>query len=458
MSKDNFRSRIGIIAATAGSAIGLGNLWGFPYKAGVNGGGTFMVFYLFCVIFVGVPIMLSEFIIGRAGQGGVIGAVENLDGKKSKFLSASYLGAFTCFSILSFYCVIAGWALNYFCTYLIPGFGIFADGKSGEIFNDTISNFTTGSFYQILFIIITMSIVVLGIREGIEKITKLMMPILFLIIFGMVLYNVTLPGFGEAAYFLFVPKAPESGSYFNVAISALGQAFFSLSVGMGAVITYAQYVDKKEDINKITLSVVVADTLIAVLAGLAVFPIIFSTEGIEASEGAGLAFVSLTAGFANMPFGHIVGVIFFFLLIIAALTSSVSLMEIVAVAVMEKSKLNRKMATFVSATAAAFIGIYCQIGANFQFPLFNFASESTLLDQLDKLTMHWTIPIGAFIFSIFTGHRLDKKIIRDQINNDKISNIFIPYVKFVIPVFIAIIFLGGIDIKTKILNLISIIF
>lgn len=445
MGKDNFKSKLGIIAATAGSAVGLGNLWGFPYKAGENGGGTFVLIYLLCVVFVGMPVMLSEFIIGRAGQGGPIGSVTKLDGEKSKFLSASYLGTLTSFFILSFYCVIAGWALNYFCTYLAPGFSVFADGNSGEIFGATISDFSTSTFYQIAFMLMTLGVVILGIKNGIEKLTKIMMPVLFGIILLMVFYNFTLSGFGEAVNFLFIPKPPADGSsIFSIAIAALGQAFFSLSIGMGAVITYAQYVDKKEDLSKITFSVVIADTLVAILAGLAIFPIIFSTPGLEPSEGAGLAFVSLTAGFSNMPFGHIIGVIFFALLVIAALTSSVSLLENIVVAVMEKGKLNRKTATFLAAGAATFVGLFCQIGANFQFPLLNFAANSTLIDQLDAFTMQWTIPIGAFIFSIFTGYRLKPEIVREQINNDKIANIFIPYVKVVIPVAIACIFIFGI--------------
>lgn len=446
MEKDNFKSKIGVVAATAGSAVGLGNLWAFSYKAGTNGGGTFVLIYLFAVLFVGVPVMLTEFVIGREGKSGPVGSIENITGnKKSPFVLGGYSGVLSTFLILSFYGVIAGWAINYLVHTLIHGFSEFAVIDASDFFTKTTSNLPVGIFYQSLFMLITAFIVVLGVQKGIERMSKIMMPMLFAIIILLALYCITLPGFSEAVSFLFVPSPlPEGTSIYSVATSALGQAFFSLSLGMGAIITYGKAVSDDMDINTITLQVVICDTLVALLAGLAIFPIIFSTPGLGVTAGPGLAFMALPVAFASMPAGYIIGNAFFLLLIIAALTSSISLLESSATLVLEKTTLGRKTATIISAVAITAFGFLSQLGLGFSSKLLAFTGEVDFLDQLDKLTTIYLIPFGALMLVILVGYRMDPNVVRKQINNEKIANIFIPYVKYVAPVLVCAILVCGI--------------
>lgn len=463
MEKDNFKSKLGIVAATAGSAVGLGNLWGFSYKAGTNGGGTFVLIYLFAIVFVGLPVMLAEFVIGREGRGGPVGSIENVtksytdtyskwyyDGKdtkknrKSPFVLAGYSGTISTFLILSFYSVIAGWSISYLVTTLRTGFSSFQTINPAEYFGEVATNVSSGIMYQSIFMLLTVCIVMFGIQNGIEKVSKVMMPILLIIIVLLALYAVTMPGFKEAVNFLFVPSAlPEGSTFFSVSAAALGQAFFSLSLGMGAVITYARAVNDDININTVAIQVAVCDTLIALLAGLAIFPIIFSTEGLEVAGGAGLAFMALPVAFSKMPGGYIVGNAFFLLLVIAALTSSISMLENTLTVILEKFKVNRKVATVGLGVATTLFGILSQLGLGYSSKLLSFTGQTDFLDQLDKLTMIYLIPFGALLIVILVGYRMKPDVVRRQINNDKISAVFIPYVKYVAPILVGVIMVAG---------------
>lgn len=444
MENDGFKSRLGVVAAAAGSAVGLGNIWGFSYKAGVNGGGTFVLIYILCVIFVGAPVLCAELILGREGRGGAVGAVENIDSKKSPFLAGSYLNIISSTLILSFYGVIAGWALYYLHYTLIGGFGMFANAQQSQsIFTDGVMTNTFGSpVCQVIFMVATITTVMLGVQGGIEKLSKFMMPVLFLIIVILVGYNVTTPGFSEAVNFLFVPTPlTEDQTLLSVTVAAMGQAFFTLSLGMGIMIAYGRAIPQNIDLTKTTIQIIIADTAVALLAGLAIFPIIFS-NGMEAGQGAGLAFISLPVGFANMPplFGYILGNLFFILIVISALTSSISLLESSLTVVLEKTKLSRKTAAIILGTVVTLFGFLSQYGFGFATSLLNFTGETNaFLDQLDLFTMNYTIPIGSLIITLFIGQRMDKEALRRQIDNDKIANIFIPYVKYVAPILIGIV-------------------
>ncbi len=444
MSNDNFKSKLGIVAATAGSAVGLGNLWGFSHKAGTNGGGNFVLLYLFCVLFIGIPVMLVEFVIGREGRGGPVGSIENITGsKKSPFVIGGYLGALSTFLILSFYSVIAGWSLNYLGKGLVSGFSEFATIDSTKHFVELTGNFSTQIIFQGAFMALTIAVVMFGIQNGIEKISKIMMPLLFLIVVLLVIYSVTLDGFSQAISFLFKPSEfPEGKSFFSVFPTALGQSFFSLSLGMGAVVTYARAVDKSENINVITMQVAVCDTLIALLAGLATFPIIF-TYGMDVAGGAGLAFMALPVAFATMPLGYIFGNLFFLLLVVAALTSSIAMLENTLTLVLEKLKLDRKIATIGLGVIVFLFGMLSQLGLEYSSSLLAFTGQKTFLDQLDKLTMNYIIPFGSLFFILLVGYKMKPEVVRKEINNDKIANIFIPYVRYVAPVLVSIVFIAG---------------
>ncbi len=444
MENDGFKSRIGVVAAAAGSAVGLGQIWGFSYKVGVNGGGIFVLLYLFCVLFVGAPLLIAELALGRAGNGGAVGAVENLGGKKSPFLAGSYLGIISSMLILSFYGVIAGWSIYYLGISLTQGFGVFATADmSNNIFNNLVSTSRIASpLCQVLFMVATIMTVMLGFQGGIEKLTKVMMPLLFLIIMILVVYNIFTPGFKEAVNFLFVPSPlPEGKDIFDVIIAAMGQAFFTLSLGMGIMIAYGRAVPKDVDLTTTTFQVIASNVFVALGAGLAVFPIIFSS-GLKVAQGPGLAFVSLPVGFASMPpvFGYVLGNLFFVLLVIAALTSSISLLESNLTLVLEKTKLERKKATIILGSVVTVFGFLSQYAYGFALPLLNFTGKTdAFLDQLDALTMNYTIPFSALIIIIFVGYKVKPEILRAEINNDKIANIFIPYIRYVAPILVAIV-------------------
>ncbi len=444
MDKDNFKSKFGVIAATAGSAVGLGNIWGFSYKAGVNGGGTFVLIYLLCILFIGAPVMLAEFIIGREGKGGPVGSFEKITGsKRSPFLIGGYVGSITTFFILAFYSVIAGWTIRYLMFTLKNGFQPFTTSEASEAIFEKFgtTDLAVSSITQIVFMVATVVIVTFGIQKGIERVSKVLMPMLFGIIVIMVIYSTTLSGFMDAVKFLFVPSGiPEGVSFIKVLASAMGHAFFTLSLGMGAVITYARAVGDDMDIKSITAEVCIADTGIALLAGLATFPIIFSISGLEPGQGVGLAFMSLPAAFAQMPGGYILGNLFFFLLFVAAITSSIAMLENTLTTVLEKTKLSRVVGAIVLGIAITFVGYFAQLGAKFSLSLLNFTGEKNFLDQLNLFTANYTIPIGALFITILVGWRMDKDIIRKQINNDKLANIFIPYVKYVVPIFVGLVF------------------
>lgn len=447
MEKDNFKSKLGIVAATAGSAVGLGNLWGFSYKAGTNGGGTFVILYLLAILFIGIPVMLTEFVIGREGRDGPVGSIEKITGsKKSPFVIAGYTGTISTFLILSFYSVIAGWSLHYLATTIVTGFSKFAaaDADTAKFFADSATDLPINILFQGIFMALTVAVVMFGIQNGIERVSKIMMPILFVIIILLVMYSLTLSGFSEAVKFLFVPsELPEGKSLFSVAAAALGQAFFSLSLGMGAVITYARAVNDDININTITMQVAVCDTLIALLAGLAIFPIIFSTPGLEPAQSAGLAFIALPVAFGQMPGGYIIGNAFFLLLVIAALTSSISMLENTLTVILEKTKINRKVGTIALGIVTFLFGILSQLGLGFTSKILSFTKGDGFLDQLDKLTMIYLIPVGALILVLLVGYRMKPEVIRKQINNDKIANIFIPYIKYVAPILIGIVMVAG---------------
>lgn len=445
MNTDNFKSKIGIVAATAGSAVGLGNLWGFSYKAGTNGGGYFVLIYLLSVLFIGVPVMLAEFVIGREGKGGPVGSIEKLtNSRKSPYVFAGYFGAASTFLILSFYSVIAGWSIGYLFESVLHGFKSYTSIDPTKHFEQTTANLNTQIVYQTIFIVLTVCVVMLGIQKGIEKISKIMMPILFGIILLLTIYSLTLPGLSEALKFLFMPSSlPEDATIFSVGSAALGQAFFSLSLGMGAVVTYARAVDDSQDINSITIQVAICDTLIAILAGVAIFPIIF-TYGMDPSSGAGLAFMSLPVAFAKMPFGYIFGNLFFLLLVIAALTSSISMLENSLTLVLEKVKINRKVATILLGLVVLLFGFLSQLGLGFSSSLLSFTGKTAFLDQLDALTMLYLIPLGALGFTLFVGYKMDTEVVKRQINNEKISKVFIPYIKYVTPILILFVFVSGV--------------
>ncbi|MBN2260267.1 MAG: sodium-dependent transporter [Clostridiales bacterium] len=451
VQRDGFSSRLGILFAAAGSAIGLGNIWKFPYITGVYGGAAFILVYLLCIALIGLPIMLSEFTIGRRAQKNAIGSFKTLKPNSPWFLTG-WMGFIAAFSILSFYGVVAGWTVDYIVKAITGAYvGLDADAIGG-LFVGLISNPVMTVVYQLIFMILTGLIVYGGIKDGIEKYSKILMPLLLVIIVILDVRAVTLPGASEGINFLFSPDFSALSA--EAVLVALGHAFFSLSLGMGTMITYGSYIGKKEDLGSMALQVTIADTVIALLAGLAIFPAVFAF-GVEPAAGPGLVFITLPNVFNQMAGGMIWGVLFFLLLAVAALTSAISILEVVVAYFAEELKMPRHKATILATAAISFVGAlaglsYTSVLGNVLIPLPGFGSL-VIFDWLDMLSANYLLPLGGLFISIFVGWIMKKEDVIDEVSNSgaiKISwfGAFMILAKVVAPIMIAIVFLNGIGI------------
>lgn len=451
IQRDGFTSKLGIIAAAAGSAIGLGNIWKFPYITGIYGGAAFIVVYLICIALIGLPVMLSEFTIGRKAQANAIGSFKKIAPGTPWFLTG-WMGFIAAFTILSFYGVVAGWTLDYIVKAITGAYvGLDPDAITG-LFIGLISSPVASVGWQIVFMALTAGIVMGGIKDGIEKYSKILMPLLLVIIVILDIRAITLPGAGEGISFLLKPDFSALSA--EAILVALGHAFFSLSLGMGTMITYGSYIGKKENLGTTALQVTIADTLIALLAGLAIFPAVFAF-GVEPAAGPGLVFITLPNIFNQMAGGMIWGIMFFLLLSVAALTSAISILEVVVAYLAEEMKMSRHKATVISTIAITIVGVlaalsYTSVLGDVLIPLPGFEPQ-VIFDWLDKLSANYLLPLGGLFISLFVGFKMVKKEVIDEIsNNGSLScgwmGAFFTLARFVAPVAIAIVFLAGIGI------------
>jgi NSS family neurotransmitter:Na+ symporter len=442
-NRESFGSKFGIIAATAGSAIGLGNIWRFPYVAGENGGAAFIILYLGFVIAIGIPVMLSEFTIGRRAQQNVYGSFRKLAPKQPWYL-IGLMGVAAAFMILAFYTAVAGWTLEYIYQSIINGF----DGKSADELNHMFSNFTGGTSRPIIwffiFMTLTAFIIMAGVKNGIEKSTKILMPLLLVLLFVLIIRSVTLPGAAKGTSFLFKPDFSKITA--STVLEALGQAFFSLSIGMGTLVTYGSYIQKSENLGSTAFSVAMADTLIAILAGLAIFPAVFAFN-IEPGYGEGLVFVTLPVIFQQMPGGTIFSIMFFLLLGVAALTSTISVLEVIVAFFVEELKMKRKAATWLATLSVSLLGILCVLSTSSlaDFKILGF----TVFDLMNYTTANILLPLGGFFIVIFIAWFFGREKTTDELSNEgKLKAAYIPIfmfiIKFVAPLAIAFVFLHGI--------------
>ena len=394
-AREHWASRLGFIMAAAGSAVGLGNVWRFPYVAGENGGGVFLIVYLALVFTLGLSIMIAEFTIGRAAQRNPVGACRVLGGKRWSPLG--YLGLLAGFLILSFYVVVAGWTLTYALKFATGGLGASA-GDPARTFAAFVADPAQTIPAAAVFMILTIAIVLGGVKGGIERSNLVLMPLLFVILVGLALRAVTLPGAGTGIDFYLAPDFSKLGV--GTLTTALGQAFFSLSIGLGAMITYGSYLDRGQNIPRAAGWVVGLDTLAAILAGFAVLPAVFAA-GLSPEAGPGLAFVVLPTVFASMPFGAVFATLFFVLLAIAALTSSISLLEPLVAYFIDEHGLHRARTT-VGIGAAAFVlsvPAALSLGPWSGYTLLG----KPLLDLLDALTAGIMLPAGGLLIAVFVG-------------------------------------------------------
>ena len=426
------------VLAAAGSAVGLGNIWGFPYKAGTEGGGAFVLIYLICILAVGLPIMMAEIMIGRRARKSPVNAMKIAaidSGQSGKWQAVGWGGLISGILILSFYSVIAGICLNYILISAFPNPEI----SSLTQFNEVTSSPLKLTFWHSIFIGLNILIISAGVISGIERMVRLLMPMLFILMMIMVINAMINGDFAKGLNFLFAPDFSEVDA--TTFLRAMGQAFFSLSLGMGSIMCYGAYMPQEENIFKTSLTVAGLDTLIAILAGLAIFPIIFA-YGLEPGEGPGLVFISLLSVFIDMPFGNILGPAFFALLSIAALSSAISLLE-PSVAYFEEEKIaSRFSSALILGLSAWIIGI----GSVFSFidgSELEFIRGLNFLVSIDYLANQFLMPIGGMMVAIFAGWFFKPDLALEEFSGIQfyIFQVWRFFIKFVSPVLVASVFI-----------------
>jgi NSS family neurotransmitter:Na+ symporter len=430
--KDVYTASLGLI----GAAIGLGNLWRFPYIVGKNGGGAFLFIYIAFVILLGIPLMTSEFIIGRRTQSSTVGAFKKFTPGTQWYLAGS-LGVFISSIILSFYGVVGGWSLKYFH---LSATNVFIDknpNELGNLFTDFISSPVDPIFWQCLFMLITALVLISKIEGSIGKITKIMMPMLYLIIMVICMKALTLPGVGKGMGFLLRPDfsqiTPEG------VLAALGQAFFSLSIGMGILCTYGAVMKPKRNLLNSVLYVVATDTAVAFLICVVVFPVSF-TYGIEPGSGPGLVFVTLSSLFSQIPEGYGLGVMFFLILFLAALTTSISLLESVVTCLNTQCKIPRNMGVLIATVIITALGCVVSLSMG-MWPGIN------IFYLLEYITIDVLLPVMGMLISLYLGYAIEAKVLADEMADEgepfKYINLFINMLKYVCPAIIGVVLLAG---------------
>jgi len=443
-NRGNFGSKLGVILATAGSAVGLGNVWRFPYMAGQNGGAAFILIYFVCIILLGLPGMMSEFIIGRHSAANAARSYTNLAGGKS-WAFMGYMGVFTSMIILGFYAVVAGWCLQYLYASIMGG--VHGDANYvKEYFVAFSSDPIKPTLWSVVFILLTHFVVVRGVRNGIEKASKVLMPLLFVLLIIIVVASCSLPGAMKGVDFLLKPDFSKVDQ--NVLLEALGQAFFSLSLGTACLCTYASYFSRQTNLLKSASQIVVIDTIIAILAGLMIFPAAFSV-GVNPDSGPSLIFITLPnvfqLAFGGMPVvGYLISVLFYALLVLAALTSTISMHEIGTAFFYEERKISRKSGAWIETIACCVIAVFCSLSQG-AVPGLGFFGKD-FLTNCDNLTAQLLMPLGSFLTCLFLGWYVPKKITKDEFTNwgtlkGTLYPVFLFMIRFVSPICILLIFL-----------------
>lgn len=403
-----FASKLGMVAAAAGSAVGLGNIWRFPSTTADGGGAIFILVYLGCVLFLGIPVMMAEFIIGRSSRMNTAGAFRKLaPGTPWKWVGR--LNVVTGFVIIGFYMVVCGWTLDYIFQSVSGKLSSVSDFAAN--FSMLQQNHLRQTFLMALFVAITAYFTLSGVKKGIELSSKIMMPLLFVLLIVLGVRSVTLPGAAHGLSFLFQPNMQHVKP--TVFLDAMGQAFFSLSLGMGCMITYGSYFKKKSDITRTALQVSILDSLVAVLAGVVIFPAAFALTANPdtivsnlVEGGPGLLFITLPQLFNEMPLSMLWSAMFFFLLAIAALTSTISLTEVVTIYMEEEYHISRKKAALIVCLGALIMGAFSSY-------------SSAFFNLLDYVSAEWMLPIGGIFISIFVGWHLDQKLVKAELTNEE---------------------------------------
>ena len=433
--------KLSAVLVAAGSSVGLGNIWRFPYVAGDNGGGVFLLIYIGCVLLLGLPIMLAEFAVGRTTHRNAVGAYHVLDRRWSFIGYNSVLAAFL---ILGFYFVVSGWTAEYTVHSLTGELASLSTTEEyAAQFEGFISNPWRPLLYTLLFILATHAVIALGVQKGIERSAKVLMPLLFIILIALSIHSLLMPGAAEGMRFLFRPDFSKVTA--STLLTALGQAFFSLSVGIGTMVTYASYFKPETNLRHTALNVTLLDTLVAVLAGVVIFPAVF-TAGIAPSSGPSLVFITLPGIFNGMPLSMVWSTVFFLLLVVAALTSTISLHEVITAYLHEEWHLSRRSAAWLTTLSTAALATLASLSLGL---LGGWRiCGLTLFDALDFATANILLPLGGLFTCIFVGWKLDPERFREQLSNHgtlrcRIHGLLIFLLRWVCPVILLLVFLDN---------------
>lgn len=451
--RGSFRSQLGVILASAGSAVGLGNIWRFPTEVGKGGGAAFILIYLGFIFLVAMPVMISEFVIGRSSRSNAFGAFQRLDPGKP-WIAAGIMGVLGGFLVLSFYSVVAGWTLHYTVQSALGQLQGQCSTVNGQCstdfaaaFNAFVSDPLQPVVYLAVFLLLTHLVVARGIQHGIERYSKMMMPMLLAIIILLVGFSLTMPGAKEGIRFLLQPDIGKVTP--EVMLGAMGQAFFSLSVGIGCLITYASYFSQETRLVKSAMNVCIIDTMVAVLSGFIIFPTVFSV-GIAPDAGPGLVFITLPnvffLTFSEMPLvGYVFALLFYVLLLLAALTSSISMHEICTAFISEHFSTSRRKAAAIVTILCIVLGAFCSLS-------FGPWQDVTVMgkgffDLFDYTVTKFLMPLGGLMMTLFVGWRLDRKLVEQQLTNDgsihvRALRLLLFLVRWVAPAGILVIFLN----------------
>ncbi|WP_404432438.1 sodium-dependent transporter [Sutcliffiella horikoshii] len=437
---EQWTSKIGFILAAAGSAIGLGAIWKFPYMAGTNGGGIFFLLFILFTLIIATPMLLAEFIIGRSTQKDAITAYKTL-AKGSKWHYIGILGVVASFILLSFYSVVGGWIVTYLGKSITGGLSQFSLEEYGGLFEQTIANPTQVLISQFIFLAITIWVVQAGVQSGIEKASKILMPLLFIIFMVLLVRSLTLEGASEGILYFLQPDLSLITP--NTFLMALGQALFSLSVGISIMVTYSSYLEKGENLVRSAGSVVWLNIIISLLSGLVIFPAVFAL-GLQPDEGPGLVFVVLPAVFDQLPLGGIFLTMFLILLLFATLTSAFSILEIIVAVIVKDNQEKRRKIAIIGGMIIFILGIPSALS----FGLLSGITLGDLLifDVADYLVSNIALPVGAFFISIFVGYRIPKNILEDEFFQGStvkkgLFQVWYYLIRYVIPVGILLVFL-----------------
>lgn len=410
--REHWGSRLGFILAAAGSAIGLGTLWKFPYVTGENGGGFFVLVYILCTFFIGVPVFIAELILGRRAQRGAVGTFATLTQNSIGWKTVGWMGVASSFLIMSFYSVLAGWGLNY----VLMSLSQFYEGRSPQeiagVFDILASSGDITLFWHFLFTLLTGAVVYRGVRQGIEYWSRFMTIGLVVILVGLCLYAMTLDGFGQGAHFVLYPDVSRFKA--SAAIEALGLSFFTLSLGQGIMLTYGSYMRPSEDIPKTAMIIGGSIVVVALMASLMIFPIMF-TFGFPPESGPGLVFKTLPVLFAKLPGALFISTSFFVLFVFTALTSAVALIEVVAANFTDLLGWTRHKAVLVVSIGCAVFGIPSALSKTHTlFANWNAIYGTSFFNTIDDLVSLWFLPIGGLMVALFTGWCLDPKIVQEE--------------------------------------------